>query len=65
MLSEQFNKPLDGTANFESPSGIPQIWLLIANLFRVRCVTNGNHWVVWCLQQLQFSADLSNLAYEQ
>lgn len=25
MLSEQFNKPLDGTANFESPSGIPQI----------------------------------------
>ncbi len=28
MLSEQFNKPVDGTTNFDSPSGITCYWVV-------------------------------------
>lgn len=35
MLSEQFNRPVDGTTNFDSPSGISSKYSLIFSIMTV------------------------------
>lgn len=43
MLSEQFNRPVDGTTNFDSPSGISSKYSLIFSIMSVVSQIPHNH----------------------